>query len=343
MFRIDHPTAVGALPAPGVAGAGGYFQQGAPGSGQQPTVLTADWANLIQEEIVAAVLGGGLALNKADHTQLYQAIQAIASGAGSVGSGSIFGLTLSNTPGNPTTRITISAGLVRDSLNAKTMVLAAPLSKRLDQAWAVGANNGGRDTGALANGQTWHVFAILKDADQSVDALFSQSPNAPTMPAGYTKFRRLGAIVLDAAATTIRQFVQTGDWFKYVTRSTDFANQANGGGVATLRSLAVPTGIKVEAELYFQSNGTIDNNPYLSGLFDPDMGVPAAFGGAAQWAQIRRIASQTPGGTQYAYGTVVCRQYTDTSGRVYTFSSDNAADVIALGVLGWRDERGKFF
>jgi hypothetical protein len=64
-----------------------------------------------------------------------------------------------------------------------------------------------------------------------VDALFSTSLTNPTLPAGYTKFRRVGSIVLDGSAL-IRPFVQKpGGRFMYSGSPVlDYANQANGGG-----------------------------------------------------------------------------------------------------------------
>jgi hypothetical protein len=64
MHRIDHPTA-----APG-----NLFTEGDPLSGTPATVVTDDWANAVQEEIVALIEGAGLTLNKASNTQLLTAI-----------------------------------------------------------------------------------------------------------------------------------------------------------------------------------------------------------------------------------------------------------------------------
>lgn len=269
-------------------------------------------------------------------------ISAAIDAAGSFGSGAIFGLQLSNTPSFLTTRVSIATGQCRNSLNNANLVLNAPLSKDLTSGWSAGNGNGGRDAGSLANGQTWHMFIILNPTTTAVDALFSQSPTAPTLPTGFTKFRRIGAVMLDAAATTIRAFIQTGDWFMLKLRSTDYAVTSNGGGVAYLRVITVPNGIKVEARMYFQSTGTANTTAYLSGIFDPDFGVPPAFGGSTQWAQVRRAGVLDSTSTAVSYNTVIAAQFTDTSQHIYTFSSDNL-DVIALGVLGWRDERGKFF
>lgn len=345
MQRIDTSTAAAELPAPLAGGAPGYFRHAAPGSGETPTVVSSDWCNAVQEELAAIIEYSGNDLDKDNLSQVLTAILSILDGAGVNGAGSIFGMTIANTPGFTTTRVTTAAGLCRDSTNTAKIPMAAPIAKDLTALWAAGNNNGGRDTGALANGQTWHVFAILKPADSTADMLFSQSPTAPNLPAGFTKFRRLGAVLLEASATTIRQFIQVGDYFELKIRSTDYAAQSQGAAnTANLRKISVPNGIKVEATLYFQSVGTSnDSNAYLSGVYDPDLGVPPAFGPSTQWAQVRRLAVYWYPGTWNSYSpAVVTRVFSDTAQQIYTISND-VLDVIALGVLGWRDERGKFF
>lgn len=348
MFRIDHPTAAGVLPPAAPAGDPGYFSDATPGVGT-PTVVTNDWANGITEELMSILTAAGIAPVKDQYNQVLTAIQSIIGGSAVVGAGALHGLTLSNAAGFVTTRVAAQAGLCRDSTNGAGGILAAPMTKRLDAVWAVGDGNGGRLSGVLANGQTWNCFALINPLTGAVEApCFDTSPTAPDLAgsgaaaAGFTKFRRLGAIVLEAATTSIREFIQTGDWFHYKTRAVDYAAQANGGGVAYFRSVAVPVGIRVRARFYFQSSGGTAA-PYLSGIFDPAFGAPAAFGGATQWAQVRRVSALDALSSPYSYGTVIAEQFTDTTGHIYTFSSDNAGDVIALGVLGWEDQRGRFY
>lgn len=337
MFLNDDPTSVPTMPPAAPVSSPGYLNQAPPGSGQTPTVVRADFLNTIAKELLNVVAYAGLTPDKADNAQLLAAIQTIAGSSGQTGASAPLGMALSNAIGFTTTRITAQAGICRDSSNTQRIQFVTPLTKRLDAIFAAGANNGGRDVGALANGQTWHVFAILDPVAGTVDMLFSQSATAPTMPAPFTKFRRLGAIMLDAAATTIRQFVQVGQEFRLVTRSTDYAVTANGAGTPTLRLITVPNGIKVEALMYFQSTGTANTTAYLSGIYDPDNGVPSAFGVPTQWAQVRRGSILDSTSTPLSYGTVLVRQFTDAAQHIYTFSSD-ASDVIALGVLGWRDD-----
>lgn len=337
MFLNDHATSVPVMPAASPAASPGFLNQAPPGSGETPTVVTADMLNTLLAELLNVIEYAGLTPDKTDNTQVLQAINSIAGASGQTGASAPLGMALSPAIGFTTTRITAQAGVCRDSTNTQRIILAAPLTKRLDQAFVAGANNGGRDTGGLANGQTWHVFAILDPIVGTVDMLFSQSPTAPTMPAPFTRFRRLGAILLDAAATTIRQFTQVGQEFRLVTRSTDFAATSNGAGTPTLRVITVPNGIKVEALMYFQSTGTANTTAYLSGIYDPDNGVPPAFGVPTQWAQVRRGSILDATSAALSYGTVIARQFTDTAQHVYTFSSDTS-DVIALGVIGWRDD-----
>jgi hypothetical protein len=73
MFRIDHATAAPALPTPAAPGTPGYFTPGSAPT-TPPTIVTADWANAVQEEILAAVEGEGLVADKTVQDQLYQAI-----------------------------------------------------------------------------------------------------------------------------------------------------------------------------------------------------------------------------------------------------------------------------
>lgn len=76
MFRIDGATAAAALPAPAaVVGTPGYFTDGDPSTFTPPTTVTADWANMLQEELMGVVLAASLTPSKTDHTQLLQALQ----------------------------------------------------------------------------------------------------------------------------------------------------------------------------------------------------------------------------------------------------------------------------
>ncbi|WP_186151049.1 gp53-like domain-containing protein [Burkholderia gladioli] len=77
MFRIDQTTAVTAIPAPAPAGTPGYFTGGNPATGQAATILDADWANMLQEEVINVVTAAGITPSKTVYTQLLSAIRAL--------------------------------------------------------------------------------------------------------------------------------------------------------------------------------------------------------------------------------------------------------------------------
>jgi len=74
MFRIDDPTASATLPAPSAAGTPGYFTGGDPATGEQPTTVTQDWANMVQEELMAIIVAALIAPDKTNRGQVLAAI-----------------------------------------------------------------------------------------------------------------------------------------------------------------------------------------------------------------------------------------------------------------------------
>lgn len=157
--------------------------------------------------------------------------------------GALNGMTLSNNGSDATNDIDFAAGVCRDSTDAFNIVCSA-LTKRLDATFAAGTNQGGLDTGAVANG-TYHCFAIEDTSSEgSGDFLFSLSPTSPTMPGGYDYFRRIGSILRESGA--IVAFSQNDDEFLRVLRSSDFTQTNPGTGAQTV-TVKVPTGIIVNA------------------------------------------------------------------------------------------------
>ncbi|MGH6719631.1 MAG: hypothetical protein ACREER_09965, partial [Alphaproteobacteria bacterium] len=88
------------------------------------------------------------------------------------------------------------------------------ITKRLDAAWVVGTNQGGIDTGAKAATTMYAVWLIKRSDTGVVDALFSTSFTAPTMPASYDRKRLIGSVVTDATPNIIA-YTQAGDYFRY--------------------------------------------------------------------------------------------------------------------------------
>ncbi|MDN7741569.1 MULTISPECIES: phage tail protein [Burkholderia] len=75
MFRIDQTTAVTALPAPSAAGTPGFFTGGNPATGQAATIVSADWLNLVQEELMSFLTEAGIVPSKTSYGQVLAAVQ----------------------------------------------------------------------------------------------------------------------------------------------------------------------------------------------------------------------------------------------------------------------------
>lgn len=101
---------------------------------------------------------------------------------------SISGLTYAN---NATDSIDVTAGSCRDATDATNMRRTATITKNVTTAWAVGSVAGGLDTGAVGNND-YYIWLIKRSDTGVVDALFSLSSTAPTMPTNYDYKRLIG-------------------------------------------------------------------------------------------------------------------------------------------------------
>lgn len=76
MFRIDDPSAAGAIPTPEAAGTEGYFTEGSPGV-TNPTLVRASFLNMIQEELVSILTAAGIARSKTTYNQVLSALRTL--------------------------------------------------------------------------------------------------------------------------------------------------------------------------------------------------------------------------------------------------------------------------
>lgn len=104
---------------------------------------------------------------------------------------SMSGLVQSNAAVDLVNDIQITKGQATDLSTNVSLILPASIVKRLDAVWAVGTNQGGLDTGVVANAD-YYLWLIKRIDTGVVDVLFSLSSTAPTMPANYTAKRLIG-------------------------------------------------------------------------------------------------------------------------------------------------------
>lgn len=240
--------------------------------------------------------------------------------------GQLYGLTLANNAADATNDIDVSPGEAASDDNTPVlMVLTSVMTKRLDAAWVAGSGNGGLDTGAVGN-NTYHLFLIYNPTSGAVDALFSLSPTAPTMPAGFTAKRRIGSIYRLAGANVA--FVQIGDFF-YRAAVVQERNSVTAVS-NTLLPLTVPSGIKVR--------------PMLAGLListgTGSFGFMQLANGDMPTTLVEIV--RTNSGADVTSG-VVTEFFTNTAAQIrfsQGFVGSNVSSAT-LSSIGWIDDRGK--
>jgi hypothetical protein len=75
MYQIDNPTAATTRPAVTPAGATGYFTDGDAALAHQPTILPAEWLNMLQDELINILTAAGITPDKTKFNQLALALQ----------------------------------------------------------------------------------------------------------------------------------------------------------------------------------------------------------------------------------------------------------------------------
>lgn len=200
--------------------------------------------------------------------------------------------------------------------------------------WAAGNSANKLDTGSKANSTCYHVFVISQYSSLigtlTQDVLVSLSPTAPTLPATYSRYRRIGSLFTDGSGN-IRQFIQNGDEFIWMSPSLD-VNVTNLGTTATSYTLAsVPLGVETKALLNMvYSSPTADTPIYISSPYVTDLAPSTT---ASPLATAITDETNKKNGQQ-----IQCR--TNTSAQIRA-RSGAANTSLALSVVGYIDTRGK--
>src|SRR5215831_2759129 len=233
------------------------------------------------------------------------------------------GLTLS-TAGSSAT-FSVAAGVAADSTNANMMTLAAAISKTTG-AWVVGSGNGALDTGTIANSTWYHVHLIKRTDTQVVDVLVSLSPTAPTLSAGYTLFRRIGAMRTNASGQWTA-FNQMGDEFLWTAMVADVTAAAITATPLT-PVLTVPTGIQVWAML----NACMIATGVGALLLNP-------LDAAAQTVTATNATVRNISGTNTP--TFISSIRTSNAAQIRAVGDGAAGSAYSIYTIGWIDRRGR--
>ncbi|CAB3955804.1 hypothetical protein LMG7053_04810 [Achromobacter ruhlandii] len=148
------------------------------------------------------------------------------------------------------TSVTVAAGSWRGAANDLDIILGASLSKNLQTsgAWAAGSGSNGI-VGGVAAASTWyHVHLIRQDSTGAIDVCLDTSPTASNRPAGWSAYRRVGA-VFNQSSGGVRPFVQTGLVFRYLSPVNNLNNSALPDTSLTVATVATPLGVSTMAYL----------------------------------------------------------------------------------------------
>jgi hypothetical protein len=270
------------------------------------------------EGLVTAYSGTALTVN-VDLTS------AAASAAALILPNHLSGLALANDVTTPFTVLDVGPGAAASDDNLAMMVLsAAGFKKNCNAAWVAGSGNGALDTGTALAVSTWyHVFLIERPDTLAVDVLISINVSAPTLPANFTRKRRIGSIKTDTSAH-ILGFWQLGDQFLWDLPPTDYSNI---GTVTTTTAyqITVPPGIKVIA-IVSSFMGTPSGGQMVFWAGDVT--------GGNGWS-----LSQSGAAPPYAVGEFQVR--TTTSQRINAQCSVANGSGFYIVTRGWFDYRGK--
>ncbi|QOR55474.1 MAG: hypothetical protein ULS35scaffold63_31 [Phage 33_17] len=184
-------------------------------------------------------------------------------------------ITIANNVSDPNNDIDFSAGNYTLP-DGSARIIATALTKKLDVNWAAGTNQGGLDTGVKANTTWYYCYAIYNPTDKISDFIFSASNVSPTLPTGYTQYKKLlGGIRTDGSGN-ILPFLQAFNTFIFITPLFIF----NGSG--SISNVTVnnifPDGVTVEGKITMQidtgsagANGlqVFGNQQIITNLFQP--------------------------------------------------------------------------
>lgn len=238
----------------------------------------------------------------------------------------ISGLTMSTAGSSGT--MSIAAGVANDTTNATLMSLASAINKTT-ASWVVGTNNGGLDTGSIANGTWYHFYEIERLDTGVVDVIFSLSASAPSLPANYTIYRRIGSAKTDGSAHWLK-FFQFGDEFIWDAVITEFTSDAITTTPKTYTLVGVPSGLT-----------TITANMRLVVANSATAAAIALWyaGASNQATGSQNFALTSPSSGVLGAGSLSVRM--DSTPKFAAVAGAAANNSLNIVTTGWIDNRGR--
>lgn len=223
----------------------------------------------------------------------------------------------------------VSAGVCVDSTNSD--IMAVPAFTKTNANWAVGPGNGGQTPGSLAANSWYHVHVVKRPDTGITDILVDPSATAPTLPANYTLFRRIGSLLTDGSNHWVK-FVQLGDSFLWDVGVNNVSAFTGSTAIQTA-TLTTPPGVQVDAIIAVLSvvGSGGDGRGFI---FSPDVNSPGTLAASLNTINFGVAgASGTNGVAQMNSRTNLLSQV--------KYALTLATGTVYITTLGWTDTRGK--
>lgn len=161
------------------------------------------------------------------------------------------------------TQVTVSADLlsIKGIISSLPDVILTTLSLVVSSSNPNGAN--GLDTGTIASGTWYAIHAITNNTGSISAGLFSTSPTAPTLPVGYTKFRRVGWVYRNGSGKFVH-FQSSENWI-YFTDAVENFIASTPTGTVTLQGLPSTSKLGAFTIRFSASGGSANINWKVTG------------------------------------------------------------------------------
>lgn len=244
---------------------------------------------------------------------------------GGQGRGVLWGLRNSKTAA---LTVGVAAGVAWANDGSGAIALSSSITKTLNNAWAVGSGNGGRDAGSIA-GQTWYYVWLIRRPDTGVvDVLLSTSATSPTMPTNYTQKCRIGAWFTEPGATFVWNVIQRGDVFVHDSPIGAFDNVIGTTGTSInltyVPSVPIVAHYKVSCQLNSAARALLFRSPLVSQQ-------------APNSQNYNAVPCGYPRLTSTNLGTPIAEMDTLTEDAHVWAQSNGGNQQTYIEVLGWRD------
>jgi hypothetical protein len=200
---------------------------------------------------------------------------------------------------------------------------------------AVGDQQGCLDLTPVTANTWYHVYLIRNPTTGIVDIEASKTStpgNGPSLPPGYTQFRRIGSLRTDASSNWVG-ITQNGDEFLYMATFNDAAGVATTTAARTFQQVTVPPNLPVQvgvvALMRIQMSGVAGSTCIFTSPYENDQAPNSAAAG---------VSARTTVANDAWAGHLSIRA---NNLRQVGVRSNNVALTVSISTYGYLDRRGK--